>query len=1089
MSKAGRWLLAVSALLLLFRCNPAVRPTGFTTLAPGQTGISFENRLSETEDFNIVEYLYFYNGGGVAAGDINNDGLTDVYFSSNQDANKLYLNAGDWRFEDITDKAGAGGRGNWKTGVTMADVNGDGWLDIFSCGVGGYKNLRGSNQLLINNRDLTFSDHSEAVGLSFTGFSTQAAFFDYDNDGDLDMYLLNHSVHSTRSQGDASLRYQSDAQAGDRLYRNDLIPTGTLHFEDVTARSGIYNSAIGYGLGVGLSDLNNDGYTDIYVSNDFRENDYLYINQGDGTFRQTIESSMGHSSRFSMGNDIADINNDGWMEVVTLDMLPWKEEVIKASAGEDPYEVLLYKQSLGFHHQVARNTLQLNRGVASGGLLFSDIAPYAGIEATDWSWGALLADFDLDGYTDVFITNGILRRPNDLDYINYIFNDSVQRTATDAQIYTMMPGGEVPNRIYRNMGDLKFSDFTFTWLSVVSGLSMGAAWADFDNDGDLDIVVNNLNRRASILRNDISNYGNSLKIKLKGPSANTFGLGAKVCLYQGGKSQWRELSAVRGWQSSSEPMLHFGMGTATQADSAIVLWPGGNMTVLFGLAANQTIEVRHEKVAMSGSTHAIGVQRKTLFQRLPNNPFVHKENPTQAFTRERLVPHALDTQGPRLAVGDLNNDRLNDVFVGGASGQPGAVLIQQTSGVLKQTAVAWLQSDLLYEDTEAAIFDANGDGLNDLFVASGEGVSDSLDYLQPRLYINNGKMSFTRLPFPDAPVNATAVAVADYDKDGDKDVFLGGRSVRGAYGLDPMSLLFRNDGRGAFEDLSTLFAGGNSLGMVSDAAWVDIDGDGRLDLAVVGEWMPVSLFLQTEQGNFVNRTLDFGLGHTAGWWNTIEATDIDQDGDMDIVAGNLGTNSRLRASIAQPVRLYVEDIDKNGSSEPIVTYYNGAESYPFLSRDQLLKQVPSLKKKYRRYGEFASVRVDQLIQNVQAARVKEAATFASTVFLNQRNQFTGVPLPAEAQFFPIFSFCANDFDDDGIADLLAVGNLYEVQPDLGRYDAGYGIMLKGNGDGTFTPLPDSGFFVPGQGRDIEQLTPGIFLVARNHASLLMFQKN
>jgi len=1083
------------------------RETLFNKVPSTKTKISFENTLTDSDDFNIIEYLYFYNGAGVAIGDINNDSLPDIYFSSNQGDNKLYLNKGDMEFEDITSSANVVGVGNWKTGVTMADVNGDGFLDIFICGVGNYKKFNGRNQLLINNGDLTFSDMTAEYGLSFQGFSTQAAFFDYDNDGDLDMYLVNHSVHTKRAYGHATLRYESDPLAGDKLYQNELIPNGNFHFREVTAEAGILNSHIGYGLGVGVSDLDQDGDLDIYVSNDFNENDYLYINQGNGTFLQELENSIPHSSRFSMGNDIADINNDGLMDILTLDMLPKEEAIIKTTAGEDAYEIYAFKLQYGYHYQVSRNTLQLNRGLdAKGKLMFSDIAPFAGVEATDWSWAPLLADFDNDGYKDLFVANGIVGRPNDLDYINYITTDSAQRYFTDHQLVEQMPAGKVANVIFKNLGDRTFRDVSREWIAEETTLSNGAAYADLDNDGDLDLVVNNINEQAMIYRNDLqAGTGNFLKIRLEGNAANLFGVGAKVIVYRGHQQFVLEQVPTRGWLSSVDYSMHFGLGKLAMVDSLSVFWPDSKSQTLKSVLANQTIVLRQSD-AISGSHHG-GKQpvHPKLLSEQQDIAFEHRENSFVAFNVERLIPHMLSTQGPALAVGDINGDALDDFFIGGAAGQPGAVFVQDAKGNFRLTSQPAIASDMAAEDIGASFFDANGNGVLDLIVVSGGQEFNSTDkHLAPRLYENDGKGNFGRLAenLPDIYVNASCVKPADVDRDGDIDLFIGGSVIPGKYGIDPPSYLLINDGNGVFADNTVaLLRGGNdtrvSVGMVTDAEWSDVNNDGRVDLIVVGEWMPISVFLQHESGVFENRTDELGLNHTNGWWNTITSYDFDQDGDMDFIAGNLGLNSRLRASIAEPVSIFIGDIDNNNSLDQILTYYNQGRRYPLISRDQLVKQIPALRRRFLKYANYRNVSLEDIIEPalLKTFKRKDVFTFASVYVENLGNgKFSVSNLPLDGQLFPIFSFSVDDLNGDGNADVMAVGNLDATQPDFGRYDAGYGVILLGDGKGSFESITSqkSGFIVKGQGRNIKSLlTPTKkkrFLIARNNDSVKVFEK-
>ncbi|MBL7873491.1 MAG: VCBS repeat-containing protein [Cyclobacteriaceae bacterium] len=1088
----GLWLFWFA----ICSCNKQENPkTLFEELSPKKTGIDFINHLREDDEFNIIEYLYFYNGGGVAVGDINNDGLIDLYFSSNQEPNKLFLNKGNFKFEDISLLSNVSGLGNWKTGVTMADVNGDGYLDIFSCGVGGYKGFTGQNQLLINKGDLTFEDKTEEYKLSFQGFSTQATFFDYDKDGDLDMFLLNHSVHSIRSYGDVMLRQQSDPKAGDRLYRNDLIPSGKVGFTEVTSRANINSSQIGYGLGVGISDLNNDGYLDIYVSNDFHENDYLYINQQDGSFKQELERSMAHSSRFSMGNDIGDINNDGWQDIVTLDMLPKDESILKASGGEDPYDIFTFKLNFGYHYQVARNSLQLNRGVNSiGDLSFSDIAPFAGVEATDWSWGPLLADFDNDGFLDFFVANGIVRRPNDLDYINYISSDSAQRFLSNRQMIDKMPSGKVSNFIFRNTGKLTFEDVSETWMKSRPSLSNGAAYADLDNDGDLDLILNHIDEPASVYRNNVDITANYLTVMLEGNSPNNFGIGTKVILHSKGLQSAQELMPTRGWLSSSSYQLHFGLGKESNIDSLVVIWPDGYYEKLETLKANQTITLKQINAKTRWSYKKDS--QKKLLTPVDVLQYRHVENPYSDFESERLIPHSLSSQGPKMSIGDVNGDRLDDVFIGGPQGKPCSLFIQSNDGFFLLSSQKMIESDSLLEDTASAFFDADGDKDLDLVVVSSGQVGSAMD-AQPRLYVNDGKGNFKRSvhAFGDFSISSTCIVPCDFDQDGDMDIFIGARSVVGDYGISPKSYLFTNDGTGKFTDESNRLPQ-SRLGMITSAVWTNMDGNERPDLIVVGEWMPVTILLQEPTGNFSDQTKRFGFDTTHGWWNIIIEADVDGDGDMDFLVGNAGLNSRFKVSMNEPLELWVGDIDGNGSSDPIMTYYNNHNRYPFLSKDQLIKQVPTLKKKFLKYENFRNVKLEDIIaekENSQFVK-KRAETFASVWIENKGNGGYEIhKLPIEAQLFPIFAFSVDDLNGDQIPDIIAVGNWYEVQPELGRQDAGYGLVLLGQPNRNFTSLTQqqTDFFVKGQGRDIKIVVNGqgdkLYLVSLNNDKLLSFK--
>ncbi len=1065
------------ALSLTLACKRQESNTLLTKLSPSSTGIDFENSLSETEAFNIIEYLYFNNGAGVAAGDINNDGLVDLYFSANQHGNSLYLNKGDLKFEDITVEAGVSGTGDWSTGVSMADVNGDGYLDIYVCNVGDYKGLTGHNQLFINQGDLTFKEESAAYGLDFTGFSTQASFFDYDLDGDLDMYLLNHSVHSSRSYGMSDLRHDEDSRAGDRLYRNETTEHGRI-FQDVTAGAGIYRSQIGYGLGVNTSDINKDGYPDIYVSNDFHENDYLYINKGNGTFEEQLTASIAHTSRSSMGNDVADFNNDGLSDIMVLDMLPDNQQILKQSGTEDELELFRMKLEIGYAPQYVHNTLQLNLGNGQ----FSEIGRLAGVHSTDWSWSALFCDLDNDGWKDLFITSGIYRRPNDLDYVKYLTggsrydpikdNDSV----SNKTLFEQMPLQPDINHLFQNKGDLTFASMEKTWGFDKPDYSNGSTYADLDNDGDLELIVNNINGPASVYRNNADRLPNRnfLTVQLEGSELNRKGIGASVSLYTGGQQQMIQNVSTRGFMSSTTDRLHFGLGSDTLVDSVIVSWPGLLEETIYNVKPNQAL-VLNITSATAIAPVIEDSPAQTIFTSTtkPGLHFRHRENDWEDLDREALIPANLSTEGPALAVGDVNGDELDDLFVGGATDQVSGLFIQLPGGGFSSASVPELLNDRYTEDVDAAFFDADGDGDQDLYIVRGgsEEFTGS-PILADRLLLNDGLGHFKHSPPGSVPLlmqNSSCVRPADYDGDGDIDLFLGTRSIPGAYGISPEQFILENTGSGHFiplppEKMGTL----HKAGMVSDACWFDHDSDGDPDLVVVGEWMNISLY-SNDKGTFTDITASSGLSKTEGWWSCIEATDLDLDGDMDLVAGNTGKNSMLKASPEEPVELYLNDFDHNGIPDPILcTYYDGT-SYPIATLDEMKRQIIGIENLYPSYADFGGQTVTDIFgqESISKSLHKKAVMFESALFINQGGgSFTFKPLPIEAQFSPIRDIQAGDFNKDGIPDLLLSGNNFSTRPSLGRQDASHGWFMQGKGALEFKILMpvESGFFVNGDAR-------------------------
>ena len=1091
--------------VVLYSCQSGEgsSPSLFTLIPRSDSQVDFVNRLTEDEQFNMIEYLYFNNGGGVAAGDINKDGLVDLYFTSSQEENKLYLNKGGFRFEDITRTSGTGGTGDWTTGVSMADVNGDGWPDIYVCQVGDYKGMQGKNQLFINRGDLTFLEEAARYGLDFKGYSTQAAFFDYDLDGDLDMYLLNHSVHTSRSYGMAALREQYDERAGDRLYRNELSE-GKPHFTDVTREAGIFSSQIGYGLGVSVSDLNSDGFPDLYISNDFHENDYLYLNNGDGTFTEHLKEMIQHTSRSSMGNDVADMNNDGKPDVVVLDMLPDQEQILKQSGGEDDYELFHIKLEYGYSHQYVRNTLQLNLGEGS----FSEIGRFAGIQATDWSWSPLLCDLDNDGWKDLFITNGIYRRANDLDYVEFLtggnrnFPARDTRSLSDRELYEKMPLYPHVNFLFRNNGDLTFTNLAPSWGFHLRSYSNGSAYADLDNDGDLDLVVNNINDPAFIYENHATELDSThyLSVVLKGQGTNPDAVGTRVILYAGGREQMAEQFTTRGFLSASSPVLHFGLGAATEVDSLEIRWPDRTRVLLRSIPVDQRITLVQGELPIYPSTDVTDPPHRLFTEvAIPGLEYSHLEDRYTDLEREWLIPHSLSAEGPAVAVDDVNGDGLDDLFLGGAAGQPATLLIQQRRGTFERAAVPLLNHDRLAEDVDCALFDAEGDGDLDLYVVRGGNEFPAGDpMLADRLLINDGKGNFTRSPggsIPFMAANGSCVRPCDFDGDGDTDLFVGSRSIPGTYGLPPDHFLLENDGNGNFTRAGDeRMPGLKGLGMVTDACWVDDDDDGDKDLVVVGEWMEVTVF-RNREGMFEDATMAAGLEGTSGWWNCIEAVDVDGDGDPDLIGGNLGLNTLLKASPEEPADLYVNDFDNNGTPEPIICNYREGTSYPIATLDELDQQMPGLKQRYSGYASFGGQTARDIFGSglVDQSYHRTAQLFSSMLFLNRGDgTYSRVELPAMAQFSPVRDLETGDLDQDGTMDLLVCGNDYVVRPSLGRYDASYGWCLMGDGKGSFAPLlpMESGMKIEGDSRSIRwiRIDGRLFLLALvNNGTMQLFR--
>ena len=1083
----------------------------FTLLPASYTGVRFENRLQDSPDFNVFTYRNFYNGGGVAIGDLNGDGLPEVMLTANQHGGHLYLNKGNFRFQEITSEAGVTGKQSWVTGVTFGDVNGDGKLDIYVCYAGPTAGAARANELYINqgndkNGVPTFKEMAKEYGLADEGYSTQAAFLDYDRDGRLDLFLVNNSYRPANSFGMRNTRNTRDPLGGEKLFHND----GNGHFTDVSAKAGIYGPEIAFGLGVVVADVNRDGWPDIYVSNDFFERDYLYINNHDGTFDERLDKEMPYISYFSMGLDIADINNDGWPDVYTTDMLPEDEYRLRTTSSFEDWATDQLKVRNGFHHQVMRNMLQLNNGNGT----FSDIGQLAGVARTDWSWSALAADFDLDGYKDIYVSNGIAKDVTSQDYVRYLADPRTMAAATAnrgkradfKQLIDAMTSTKLAHYAFHNNGNLGFSNEAKSWGLATPSFGSGAAYADLDGDGALDLVVNNVNDEAFVYRNNARKLhpdNHYLQVKLDGEGANRFAVGARVMVQAGTQTLYQEESPTRGFQSSVDYILTFGLGKPDTAQSVVVDWPDGRVSRLANVHANQRITIKQSE-SQKGVAGAEVVQpTRQVFTNITDRvrlPFVHQENDYVDFDREPLMPKKLSIEGPALAVADVNGDGLDDIFIGGAKGQASALLIQQQDGSFARSTEKLLAEDSMSEDVGAVFFDANGDGSPDLYVVTGgnefsEGAATLLD----RLYLNDGKGNFRKSvnAIPPIAQSGSRVAAVDYDGDGAIDLFIGGRSVPGRYGIDPQSVLLRNDGKGHFTDITDRMAPGLSrVGMVTDALWKDVDGDGRPDLIVVGEWMPVTIFHNAGGGRLVKSEAR-GLDKTDGWWNRIVAGDFTGDGKVDFIVGNLGLNTRLQASVSEPVSMYVKDFAHSGFAQQILTYYNNGKQYPMPLRDELLRSIAPLRERYPTYKSFANQTMADVFppQELGGAVVKNAYTFATSLIRNNGDgSFTVVPLPVEAQISPVYGVLASDFETTGKTGLLLAGNFDGVNPEIGTMTAGYGVYLRGDGKGHFTAVrePESGFEVPGQARDIQRVrtrTGAIYIVARDNDRPLVFQSS
>ncbi|GAB2556085.1 VCBS repeat-containing protein [Spirosoma areae] len=1088
----------------------------FTSLSPEQTGVSFANNLTEGLNTNVLMYEYFYNGGGVAVGDLNDDGFEDIYFSGNMVPNQLYLNKGGMKFADVTAAAGVAGReGPWRTGVSMADVNGDGRLDLFLCYSGSLPPHKRIPQLFINDGPDAqgvphFSEQTTQWGLDRPGQTTQGTFFDYDRDGDLDLFLLNHNPRllPVLDPGPTSaLLQQSNPEIGVRLLQN----TGS-YFNDVTERSGLSSSVLSYGLGLGVSDLNGDGWPDLYISNDYTIPDYLYINNGNGTFTNQLKTSIRHTSQFSMGNDVADVNNDALPDIMTLDMLPEDNRRQKLLMAPDNYEKYDLAVASGFHYQHMRNMLQLNEGAWSveqgaGGRgtstnlaprtlpLFSEVGQIAGISNTDWSWSPLLADYDNDGWKDLYVTNGYVRDYTNQDFLKYM-TDYMQNRPANFQredvleLVHKIPSSNVMNYMFRNRGGetsgestgpslrpdgIAFANVGAAWGLTQTSNSTGAAYADLDNDGDLDLVVNNTNQSAFIFRNETNKERKHhyLSVKLVGNQPNTQGIGAKVTIYQKNKQQYVEQMPTRGYQSGMSPRLHFGLGADSVIDSLRIVWPTGKQQLLASVKADQMLTVQEKEAQL---TYRAPTGAPALFREVKTPvAFADPVNKTNDFKRQSQLVNAQSFGGPCMAKADVNGDGREDVFVGGSSGQAGVLFIQQAPGQFSRRAQAAFDADKASNNTDAVFFDANADGFPDLYVCSG-GYGDLTTgdpRLRDRLYLNDGKGNFSTSPdaLPVMQTSSGCVRVADVNADGRPDLFVGGRVMPGRYPETPKSFLLVNTGTGRFTDQTAKLAPGlSTLGMVTDAAWVDLNADKKAELVVVGEWMPVTV-LGWSNNQLTDQTKIFFEKEYRGWWNKLLVDDLNGDGRPDLVIGNQGLNTQCRASDREPAELLYKDFDNNGKIDPILCLYVQGKSYPHATRDELLDQVGMLRHRFTNYDSYANATLTDVFRPEELADAKKltANQLQTTCFVSTpAGKLTEKPLPVAAQISPVFAITVVDYNKDGHKDLLLCGNTTQTRLRFGRADANYGLLLRGEGKGAFSAVPQqqSGFQITGDVRSV-----------------------
>ncbi len=1095
MTKKLIYILSVA--MLYASCSKPDKKYKF--IKNNSSNITFKNTLNSTKELNILNYLYYYNGAGVATGDFNNDNLIDIYFTGNEEDDQLYLNQNQLKFKNITKESGIKNNTGWTTGVTTVDINADGLLDIYISKVSGHLHLKGHNLLFINqglkNGIPTFKEQSKEYNLNISGLYTQASFFDYDLDGDLDVFLLGHSLHPNSNFGRGSQRTRVDSINGDKLLENK---NGL--FYDASAKANIFSSHIGYGLGISTSDINQDGYPDIFIGNDFFEDDYLYINQRDGTFKEvnTTEGTLGHTSHFSMGNDIADINNDGLSDIISVDMLPEHLETLKTSGTEFNYNIFTNNLKAGYQPQFMQNTLHINEG----NVQFKETAFLSGISSTEWSWSPLLADFNNNGYKDIYITNGILGATNDMDFINFISNENIQKrlgskmTNKELPFIDEIPEKKTTNYFFENNKNATFTNRSNQWIDGTPSFSNGSSYADLDNDGDLDIIVNNVNETAYLLENKTRQQSDSLHyltVQLRDTTSNNIlGIGSKIFVYTPDAQQFFENYTTRGFLSSVSPEIFIGLGQNEIIDSLKIIWPDQSYQLHKNIPVDRKITIQKNSLKTKKQT-----LKKSDYVSFKNDSlisFIHRDNVSFEFSRDPLIPYASTNLSKSIKVGDLNNDGLDDLIGLGAKGKQTLLYYQQKDRSFKNIQLDSSENFIINEDIDALIIDINNDNLNDLIIVSGGNEIKKGKPLQPRLYINSQDgLQFKESIFSNYEMNASSIKAIDIDNDGDLDINITSDLIPQQFAATPSQYIFRNDENANFTDISDTFGKPlKNIGNVKDIIWEDINNNGFLDAILIGHWIAPTLFINDGK-TLTKSTTTFG--NHKGWYNTLKVADFDKDGDLDIIAGNWGFNTRLKASQKQPIELYLEDFDNNGKTDPILTYYYQGTRTTLATKDELVKQLPHLNKEYLSYNAFAKANIEYLFSasKLESATKKQVTQLASMYFENNGDlTFKAIPLPLMSQISSVHDIHIEDFNNDGYLDVILIGNDYEISTQIGRLDSSKGMLLINNKKGFFEIENRFKLNILGASRSIDTirvLGTKYYVVGRNNDTPLFLRKD